>query len=163
MSADKIANNKFSPKIIKNFKKKLELKRDKSKSYYDMQARERTNFSEGDSVLIWVSNNWEPAQIIKKYKTPRSYLVKTARGTILRQNSFHLRHRKNSFQNHMYDDFVTETANADSRETRDVVDAELNNGQRHIRRTGNAPQNNVYITRSGRPVKPPSRFRDFVM
>ncbi|GBL82297.1 Uncharacterized protein K02A2.6 [Araneus ventricosus] len=152
-------NSVLQSRVIKKFRADLKLKRDKSKHYYDKQAHGRPEFNEGESVLFWVNNHWEPAEIIKKYKTPRSYLIRTEKGRILRRNSFHLKHCKNPFQLSSYDEFGPERVAVGGD---DITIPDSEERERHSQDTENILKR-TYITRKGRTVRPPSRLRDFVM
>lgn len=145
----------LQPKIIQ-FQDTLKIKRDKSKFYYDRQTRERPDFSEGESVLLRVNNIWEPAKIVKKCKNPRSYLIKTVRGNILRRNSFHLRKRKNSFQD-FYDNIDTPEITDIQRERGNIVHPN------DLQNQSTENSNSGYVTRRGRLVRQPYRFRDYVV
>ncbi|GBN63714.1 hypothetical protein AVEN_68334-1 [Araneus ventricosus] len=151
-------NSVLQPSVIK-FRTDLKLKRNKSKHYYDKQAHGRPQFNEGESVLFWVNNHWEPAEIIKKYKTPRSYLIRTEKGRILRRNSFHLIQCKNPFQLSSYDEFGPERVAVGGD---DITIPDSEERARHGQDTENILKR-TYATRKGRTVRPPSRLRDFVM
>ncbi|GBM17921.1 hypothetical protein AVEN_111075-1 [Araneus ventricosus] len=152
-------NSVLQPRVIKKFRTDLKLKRDKSKHYYDKQAHGRPEFNEGESVLFWVNNHWEPAEIIKKYKTPRSYLIRTEKGRILRRNSFHLKQCKNPFQLSSYDEFGPERVAVGGD---DITIPDSEERARHGQDTENILKR-TYVTRKGRTVRPPSRLRDFVI
>ena len=80
---------------------KLQVRQDKQKEQYDKTARQPLCplFPE-DRVRIFnpSSNIWEPGIVQHVADTPRSYLVATEKGGVLRRNRRHLRRTGESFQ-----------------------------------------------------------------
>ena len=48
-------------------------------------------------VRLKHDNRWKKAVVLTKHTAPRSYVLKTIDGTVLRRNRRHLRHTKESF------------------------------------------------------------------
>ncbi|XP_008484648.1 uncharacterized protein K02A2.6-like [Diaphorina citri] len=71
---------------------KINLSKEKSKSYHDKLCKQERIFVPGQTVLVWDFNNkiWEAGRLLKKLDCPRSYLVRV-RGRVLRRNVVHLR------------------------------------------------------------------------
>ncbi|KAK9722672.1 hypothetical protein QE152_g19591 [Popillia japonica] len=64
--------------------------------YYDMHSREGKDLEKGDNVTVLNrQKQWEPAHIVNKHYTPRSYLVKTENDNVLRRNRSHIRYSEN--------------------------------------------------------------------
>lgn len=76
---------------------KLTEKRKKCKVQYDKTSKGRSDFKEGESVIIRKENCWVPGEIVEKCTSPRSYWVRDNFGKILRRNSSFLKHCPNEF------------------------------------------------------------------
>jgi len=85
-------NIQLHPQVIKerNLKWKLVEKKNQQKKQYDRTAKELPNLTSGDKVRIRRQDLWEPAVVVRKSSTPRSYDVKTQDGTVYRRNRRHM-------------------------------------------------------------------------
>ena len=87
-------NHSSSAATNSDIRNQLESRQQTSKGYYDQHTREKSELLANQSV--WVRNNetrrWEPAYVIKKADTPRSYIVQRCPGGVpLRRNRQHIR------------------------------------------------------------------------
>jgi len=95
----------LQPNIPQNIHKKLIHKQKQVKNYHDIHAKEREQFREGENVLVKTGKTWEPAKILSKHKTPRSYIIINNNGNIIRRNSRHLKKTKTKSRVDDYDDY----------------------------------------------------------
>ena len=56
------------------------------------------NVEKGEQVLIYHEEGWRPAEVINKHETPRSYVVATDKGGVLRRNTVHIKKMTNQQQ-----------------------------------------------------------------
>lgn len=154
-----IAQTELKPRIDNTFKKKLLSKQKQAKFYYDRHAQVRPDFCPGEKVMLRVGNLWEPAVIVKKHSTPRSYWVKTKNNRIVRRNKFHI--RKTNNQNNIllsdYSDLCNNVQQGQSAEHTTEIDLH------HQSTTNDDNMTSVYKTKSGRSINLPQRYNDYVM
>lgn len=86
-----IAESLLEPKIIDEVNRQLQKKADRVRLFYDRSAKSRAPFKEGDEVLLNTNGKWNNAKVIKKWHTPRSYVVEDEDGSHYRRNSWFLR------------------------------------------------------------------------
>ena len=72
-------------------RQKLESRQVKQKLQYDKSAKLLPPLQANDVVRYLNGSSWAQATVIKQHSTPRSYIIKTANGTLLRRNRKHLR------------------------------------------------------------------------
>ncbi|GBN98603.1 hypothetical protein AVEN_200024-1 [Araneus ventricosus] len=151
----------------------------RTKLYYDKQAHVRPEFISEEKVMVRVGTQWEPAVIIKKHSTPRSYLVKNKNGRIVRRNKCHIRKtniQTNKELNPDYHDLGDERSicgnntqdNGLYHSNNNAVN--LNHNTSHttyqngyLHNNNSASSNPVYITRRSRNVNRPSRYDDYLL
>lgn len=116
--------------------------------YYNMSARTRDSFEEGDSVMIRNDdmNCWVPGEIIRKSDTPRSYYVKDHYGQVLRRNSSFLRSTPRSFQ-------ISRPIEINFSDNNLDLSNDLENDE-----CVPPVSNNVVYTRAGRKIVKPDRY-----
>lgn len=181
--ADKILNQNVQIDL-----EKIQTQRSKSKKYYDKQAKERNVFTKGQSIMIKKDQYWVPGQVVGNHLNPRSYFVRENTDKILRRNSSFLRKNPNpvslsSSSNDVINnsrttsiksvpvnqDEIPMSVNLKPSVTienksvplnkSNVVSANDNNNVPDCDNNPNLTKEN-YITRFGRHVKLPSRFKD---
>ena len=81
----------LKPQISKSVKAALEDRQARQKYYYDRSAKSLPELKPNDVVRFPGNKSWEPAVVVSKHPSPRSYDIKTAQGTYLRRNRRHLR------------------------------------------------------------------------
>lgn len=145
---------------------KLKLRQIKSKYNFDKHAnRELRPLHPGEPVVMLTGNKWSNAKIVEKHRTPRSYIVKTSDGRHFRRNRKHLRPTA-------LREIEKESQMSDISQIPDICKPQLvDQGKPQI-----VPQKPLLvekspeqtkvekptITRSGRTVKEPSRYKEFV-
>nr|XP_054591203.1 uncharacterized protein K02A2.6-like [Nothobranchius furzeri] len=63
----------------------------RQKQHFDKRAKALPVLSPGDTVHMHTQRGWEPAVVVHQRKEPRSYMVQTPEGKMLRRNRRHLR------------------------------------------------------------------------
>ncbi len=108
---------------------------------------------------------WKPALIVSKATGPRSYVIREENGRIVTRNAIHLRQSYNvpNFKSDYYDLFDEENVGPNQQNV-NLVQPNVNNQPVPVQPNVNLNvpvQNyeNVYHTRSGRPVRCPARYQ----
>lgn len=180
-----IATELLKPENPGKVKKKLKSRQQKQKLYHDKRSsKELKSLSQGQKVAVLHDKKWVPGTIVEKHQTPRSYVVETPSGTKLRRNrrhinttkanlqggekelepEIHLRYetpRKKSTENVSHS---SENVSTNQNESRSVVQSESRSPVK-IRspiKTRSVSSSNVKVTKSGREVHVPAKFKDYV-
>ncbi|KAE8737782.1 hypothetical protein FOCC_FOCC016750, partial [Frankliniella occidentalis] len=86
-----VLQRNLEPKII-DVRAQLKRKQDTVKMYHDSHAKVKVvEYQPGDKVSIFRNNKWCKGKILRKHAAPRSYIVRTSGGSLLRRNTFHLK------------------------------------------------------------------------
>ena len=104
-----------------------------------------------DVVRYQTSTSWEPAVIIQRHSTPRSYNLVTTSGRTIRRNRRHLKLTQDVTPEvtlPIYDDDVPIFTNPSQQSPRPAPTSNANTSQQTAEK----------CTRSGRLVKPPQRY-----
>ena len=134
--------NLLKPKVTDG-KSQLQHRQDKQKAYYDRHTKQLQSLKSGDVVRIRHNGKWVRGVIWNQHHAPRSYMVKTENGLLLRRNRRHLIHTAE-------DTPVTSTPIMDDTSVAPATPA--------------VPQTEPNCrSRSGRVIKQPVRFQDYVM
>lgn len=143
----------LKPNIIRQKKvhEKLSKKQDKQKHFFDRSSKPLSQLKPGDSIRIQTEKKWEPGVVVENASTPRSYHVRTADGKY-RRNRRHLMKTNEKPIINDNDDFND-----------DNYDDKIENYTQSDKQEDNQSDNKLYVTRSGRTVKMPERFRDYVL
>ena len=80
----------LKPQVVHNAYDKLKERRDKQKMYYDHSVKRLPEIKPHATVRIRMGKTWEPATVTAQHAAPRSYVVSTPDGTAYRRNSRHL-------------------------------------------------------------------------
>jgi transposase InsO family protein len=82
----------LEPKIIepKIVKETLHKNKEKQKQYFDHHTKELSVLQLGDNVRYETNTGLKAAVVIEKRKEPRSYMIRTSNGFVLRRNRKHL-------------------------------------------------------------------------
>lgn len=93
-----VSDRLLKPRIDEDVHRQLVRKSLNNKRYYDRTARDRADFVEGQRVFVQehITKRWNPAIVLKKCDTPRSYIIKDTNGRTFRRNSSFLRADKRS-------------------------------------------------------------------
>jgi len=84
----------LKPQIPADYINQVKEKKLKIKAQHDKTARRaEKRYQVGEKIVERTphAKTWEHGEIIKVHETPRSYVVKTAKGTVVRRNQEHLR------------------------------------------------------------------------
>ncbi|KAJ6642658.1 Transposable element Tc3 transposase [Pseudolycoriella hygida] len=81
----------MKPKVEKGIKDKIEKMKIKIGQYYNRTAHKREPIVPGDDVAYRKNKTWEPAKVVNRASTPRSFIIETEPNQILRRNMIHLR------------------------------------------------------------------------
>lgn len=84
----------LKPIVRNDIRKQLKNIQNKRMDHYNKSSpRKSVQFCEDESIYLYRNKKWEPAIILKKHDTPRSYFVKPIDGQIIRRNTKFLRKR----------------------------------------------------------------------
>ncbi|KAK4886345.1 hypothetical protein RN001_002616 [Aquatica leii] len=154
-------SNLLKPKILENAHAQIEDKQKIYKQNYDKNTKLSQEFQGGDNVVTYKNKVWEPAKIVQKCETPRSYLIRDNKGQLLRRNSIQIRKSLNEpvVKSDLDDDElnVTSNRNISNSDTETVTDTPYCN-----RDIASNTKTDDYVTRSGRISKKPKCFTEFV-
>lgn len=143
---------------------KDKIEKDRQAFYYNRRngAKNLSTLRPGDTVLtkldhekVWAS----PAVIRQESVTPRSYVIETEQGAVLRRNRRHLQAVPTPTQT------TKQTVHTDSPQTKGTVDIQPTHTDttetvptRNRRETFPTPETGLILTRSGRVSKPVVRL-----
>mgnify|MGYP002803598375 CR=1 FL=1 len=126
------------------------------KKYHDIHAKNLPSLDKGQHVRVRDGKTWPlKGKVMEKAQQPRSYIVKTEKGSFIRRNRKGLLASPEMFEPQEMSDIESEIPTSSGiKET----------SQLHLRRTDVRDNNNEQCvrTRSGRVVKPPAYLRNFV-
>ncbi|KAE8739487.1 hypothetical protein FOCC_FOCC015017, partial [Frankliniella occidentalis] len=90
----------LEPKVV-NVHAELKRKQGQTKRQHDLHAKVRSQvYQPGSPVAIRRGKKWEKGTVVRKHSAPRSYIVRTLDGRILRRNTFHLQPSKTRPDSH---------------------------------------------------------------
>ena len=146
-----ITQTLLKPKVIgrKRVHEKLSKKQRKQKYLYNKTRRDLSQLNQGDAIRIQRENKWEPGVVTDRANTPRSYHVRTERGEY-RRNRRHL--MKTNEMPIRSDDRIE-----------DDYDTNVDDSTQSDEWEPSTSEPKPYVTRYGRTVKTPVRFKDYVM
>ena len=124
---------------------------------------------DNETVMIEHNNQLTPGKVVRKHETPRSYIVETLGGTRLRRNRKHLKTTRATFQPEMEIEQHLDV-NTPQQEIRNdpitenfkqatEINKPVQNQETQIERKSVEP---TCSTRSGRSVKVPIKYNDYV-
>lgn len=152
----------LKPAIPKDAHERLVAKQQYYKCNHDKGAKSfNVNVRSGDNVLI-KDKFWEKGQVVANHSAPRSFNVLNDKGNVVRRNFSQLKPTTTKFEANnsvnVQDDQDQTQQNIDdsSDNTPDLIPNYTNNSLCE-------PTDNQRITQSGRIVKLPSRFKDYVV
>ena len=140
--------------LPKNLKNRFKRRQEKQKQYYDRGSKQLKPLKIGENVVMEHNNTWKPATVTAEHHTPRSYVVENEYGQTYRRNRRHLRSTSARFNPDQIPDDRSGNATTSTSESTSTSDQQ--NGT-----TETTPTQTT--TRSGRVVKVPSKFQDYVM
>ena len=125
----------------------------KQKQYYDAKTKSLQPLVDGSTVRVRREKGWDSvAQVVKKAKTPRSYIIEDEEGRILRRNRRDLMCTDERFESNSGDD-----------ETETLELSKPGDSQAPIAFSTLPTPNQIlpYETRSGRTIRPPAWLQDY--
>ena len=146
-----ITQTLLRPKVIdrKRVYERLPKKQRKQKYFYDRRCRDLSQLKPGDTIRVQRENKWEPGVVTDHANTPRLYHVRTERGEY-RRNRKHLMK-------------TNETPIRSDDKLEDDYETNVDDGTQSDEREPSTSETKPYVTRYGRTVKTPARFKDYVM
>lgn len=145
----------LKPAIHEEARKQLTNRQQKQQEYYNRGTRSLPPLHKGDVIRYKKGGKWEPAIVLSKHEAPRSFYIQTAQGNILRRNRRHLKYTKESAPALEYDiedtDEVLDTSTHQANTQADATSQEP---------VGTSTQPAARVSRYGRPIIPPARYRD---
>ena len=124
--------------------------------------RSLPRLSSGDVVRYKREGNWEPAVVINRSETPRSYYIQTSQGNMLRRNRHHLKLTNELMPNLDGDieDTDEDTSNVIT-QSNTQADFNLPQTEAMLHEQGGTSSHTLgKVSRYGRPIIPPARYRD---
>ena len=134
----------------------------RSQAYFNRQSKPLNELKTNDVVRLKHGNRWKKAVVLSKHTAPRSYILKTVDGAVLRRNRRHLRHTKESFTV-VNDDYIDDD---ESHTCEGEISQSTENYQVTSDQSNTAmPLTNMSETRTryGRIIRPPLRYRDLLI
>lgn len=144
----------IKPSLLKPEKVKVDVpsvlseKQNEQKRYYDRNTKVLEPLQPGDQCRIRSERNtWKPGVVLSKCQEPRSYNVKTQSGSELRRNRQHL---LKTNETRLTREFNSDMENIQQKTAEPEV-------------TSEPVRTEEKVTSSGRVVKMPKRFEEYVM
>ena len=142
-----------------DFRNWLKARQDNQSHYYNRHTKELPELHKDQAIHVQdpVRKTWNPAKIISRGETPRSYIVETETGAQLRRNRIHLRPSSspNSSTNNSMSSIPQGCTTTEIRMPSDVDPQELSPMDKPPRReTEKCPMK----SRSGREIRIPERL-----
>ena len=136
-------------KVETNVPSVLNQKQQEQKRYYDRNTKPLKPLKPGDQVRIRSDKKrWEPGFVKSKCPEPRSFNIKTESGSILRRNREHI---------------LKTEENRTKQQQFDLEDENHDDSIVHVQEPAQPIPLGQKTTASGRVVRMPKRFEDFVM
>ena len=137
--------------LPKTLKKRFKQRQEKQKQYHDRGSKALKPLKIGENVVMQHKEMWRPATVTEKHPSPRSYVVENENGQHYRRNRRHLRPTPARSQ--------SETTSTPSTSDQDARE----NDTTTTTPTPTQLTTTTYKTRSGRTVKMPDKYQDYVM
>lgn len=122
--------------------------------YYNQNAQPLPVLTPGTTVHMQTRRGWEPAVVVQQRAEPRSYTVQTPAGKVFRRNRRHLRKIHPSVWRDTDPDDHSEVMVPQIPRSANPVPGDP---------PGSTDNDPIRHTRSGRAVKRPAKYRDYVM
>lgn len=131
---------------------KLKERQRKQKLQHDRTAKELPPLKEGEVVRVKEGSKWKPARVTQVLPSPRSYKVETENGEYRRNRRHLLKTGESQTQDVTTDDDLMETGS----EPTSVAATPENPETQPVETSA------TITTRSGRTIREPERFKDYV-
>ena len=166
----------LQPKVLEphKVKEKLRLKQEKQKHYFDQHAKHLPTLEKGDRIRVQMGSHWKPGVVTEHAGTPRSYRIRTDEGREYRRNRRVLMKSPESSPSatdispHHESPVVRANEHLPSKEAANQVlplveePTTTSQEQEEIYSSGEEILE-PHKTASGRTVRRPLRFKDYVM
>uniref|UniRef100_A0A8D8RVJ8 Uncharacterized protein K02A2.6 n=2 Tax=Cacopsylla melanoneura TaxID=428564 RepID=A0A8D8RVJ8_9HEMI len=134
-------------------KKKMLEKQERTKAYFDKKCKIEKPFIEKENVLIRDKDKWVKGQILNQTKYPRSYDVQLQSGSVVRRNTFHLKHTNIMFRQEQTDNFDDFFDRKGGKRVNNEIEVEIQ--PPILQEEGSNPRNdneiNISLDLTGRP------------
>lgn len=150
----------INPQPKDNIRQELQQRQLNQKMQYDKTARDLPPLTPGQQVRHQdLTGNWKEGEILRKCEEPRSYIVTTPAGQVLRRNRIHLRDVPQPVEYQPPVTPVPAPQPAPPEPSSGPVPQPHKPSQTKPHAVKHANSNNTpYITRSGRAVHPPAKL-----
>lgn len=129
----------------------LQLRQERQKFYHDRRSRPLPPLQPGDAVRVQNGQSWQAAKVIAAHPSPRSYNIETNMGTKLRRN------RRDLISTREDPPVCARPVDEDEPPVTSPPVTRSDTSKNNVRPSP------CIRTASGRTVKPPVRFRDYIM
>ena len=169
-------NAQLQPKVLNPHKvmEKLRLKQEKQKHYFDQHAKHLPTLEKGDRIRVQMGSHWKPGVVTEHAETPRSYRIRTDEGREYRRNRRALikspesglsatdisPHHKSPTVRANEHSTSEEAANQAIPSVEEPISTSQEQGEMY---SSEEEISEPLKTASGRTVRRPLRFKDYVM
>ena len=150
------------------------LKQEKQKHYFDQHAKHLPTLEKGDRIRVQMGSHWKPGVVTEHAETPRSYRIRTDEGREYRRNRRALikspesglsttdisPHHKSPTVRANEHSTSEETANQAIPSVEEPISTSQEQGEMY---SSEEEISEPLKTASGRTVRRPLRFKDYVM
>lgn len=154
-----VAPDCMSPQAVED-RNQLLRRQQSQKHFYDRHTRRLPLLRKGEAVRIRHGGSWQKAVVLEEHPAPRSFVVKTEEGSTLRRNRRDL--IKTAEPPISPETVVPEMDSSDFSETQTASQAE-----KQSESPDNIPATAepcaIPVTRSGRTITRPVRFKDYIL
>ena len=147
----------LKPQVSTGAKAALEHRQARQKFYYDKTAKSLPELKSND-VRYPRNKSWEPAVVIGRHTSPRSYDIRTAQGTQLRRNRRHLKKTMESSSPSSATPFIDDDLEATNIDHPTNIDRPT--PVTNFQQVNQQNDTNERRSRSGRIIRCPVRYHD---
>ena len=166
----------LQPRVLDPNKVKEKLRLKQEKQYFDQHTRQLPALEKGEQIRVRMGNRWEPGVVVDHTETPRSYKVQTDNGEEYRRNrkmlmKLPVRGPASSTDDSHFHEPPSGSVNGNSpcreqvSQANPVVEEPVSASQEQERNHSgdlSMDTSEQYKTRSGRVIRRPLRFKDYV-
>lgn len=151
-----IVERLLKPQLIDEhqIERQIQAKKEKYSEYYNRSVRDYKELNLGDNVVVR-KDKWEPAKVVGRADTPRSYIIRDENNQLLRRNRVHLRPSLNKAVIKNYDEEMVEKVN-------EKINSETERAPKITEYNSNA-RDMVDAPKARRERCLPSKFKDYIM
>ena len=158
-----IATAVLQPAIPEGFHSKLKHLQARQEHYYNSNSKPLPEFTPGTTVHMTTRRGWEPATVISKRGEPRAYDVQTPSGVTFRRNRRHLRRIHPNLQRDGEYELFEQPEALPTEDSEPPLSPQQDQSAPACEESTGSPSTPIRSTRSGRLIKPPSKYKDFEM